>query len=264
MKIDYKWHRCHPNNIFRSLWGPQGRITFMPIVETGSKSNLSEILCLSSLSASFMIKIVAIVRTTLSPLYVYGTFWLPRKPKFWSDLPHNQIQPIPYPNNGTCEIWSRLANWPWRYICLKVWTTLGAGGWGGDWAGNFGVILVRVCEPVFQNLLYSYTWPLKKRTHSYTWSSKMMTYGEEAASKNLWAKNMCIYQDVRKMGPFHIGIQKIGSFIYFLLKKGGQSYTWQRWKRGPFGTYIRTMPYIGSYPLPPPREGRRTRVLLYF
>ena len=34
-----------------------------------------------------------------------------------------------------------------------------AGGWGG--CGNLGA-LVRVCEPVFQNLPYSYTWPLKK------------------------------------------------------------------------------------------------------
>ena len=34
--------------------------------------------------------------------------------------------------------------------------------------GNLGVILVRVCELVFQNLPHSYTWPLKKRTHSYT------------------------------------------------------------------------------------------------
>ena len=34
--------------------------------------------------------------------------------------------------------------------------------------GNLGVILVRVCEPVFQNLPHSYTWPSKKRTHSYT------------------------------------------------------------------------------------------------
>ena len=33
---------------------------------------------------------------------------------------------------------------------------------------NLGVILVRVCEPVFQNLPHSYTWPSKKRTHSYT------------------------------------------------------------------------------------------------
>ena len=33
-KIDQKWNRYHPNNIFRSLWGPQGRLTLMPIVET--------------------------------------------------------------------------------------------------------------------------------------------------------------------------------------------------------------------------------------
>ena len=63
---------------------------------------------------------------------------------------------------------------------------------------------------------------------------------------------MCIYQDVRKMGPFTKESRKIGPFIYFLLKKGGQSYTWQRWKRRLFGTHIRTMPYIGSYPPPPP------------
>ena len=75
---------------------------------------------------------------------------------------------------------------------------------------------------------------------------------EQAALKNLWAKDMCIYKDFRKNGAFHIG--KIGSFIYFLLKKGGQSYTGQRWKRGLFGMHVRTMPYIGSYspPSPPP------------
>ena len=154
------------------------------------------------------------------------------------------------------------------------------GGGGGAGAGVTGVILVRVCEPVFQNLPHSYTWPLKKRTHSYTWSSKMLTYSYtalwffvpifcwlldkyqsihvisrgKAASKILWAKNMCIYQDVgpqdvRKMGPFTQESRKIGLFIYFLLKKGGQSYTWQRWKRGLFGTHIRTMP-LGSYPTP--------------
>ena len=36
------------------------------------------------------------------------------------------------------------------------------GGGGGVGVGNLGVILVRVCEPVFQNLPHSYTWPLKK------------------------------------------------------------------------------------------------------
>ena len=46
---------------------------------------------------------------------------------------------------------------------------LGGGVGGGEGGDNLGVIVVRVCEPVFQkNLPHSYTWPLKKRTHSYT------------------------------------------------------------------------------------------------
>ena len=48
---------------------------------------------------------------------------------------------------------------------------LGWVGWEGGGGGgvvNLGVILLRVCEPVFQNLPHSYTWPSKKRTHSYT------------------------------------------------------------------------------------------------
>ena len=40
--------------------------------------------------------------------------------------------------------------------------------------------------------------------------------------------------------------------ILFVEKKGGQSCTWQCWKRGLFGTHIRTMPYTVSYPRPPP------------
>ena len=31
----------------------------------------------------------------------------------------------------------------------------------GVWGGNLGVIVIRVCEPVFQNLPNSCTWPLK-------------------------------------------------------------------------------------------------------
>ena len=54
------------------------------------------------------------------------------------------------------------------------------------------------------------------------------------------------------MGPFTYKSRKIWSVIYFLFKKGGQSYTWQCWKRGLFGTYIRTMSFIGSYPPPTP------------
>ena len=36
----------------------------------------------------------------------------------------------------------------------------GGGGGGVKGGGNLGVILVRVCEPVFRNLPHSYTWPL--------------------------------------------------------------------------------------------------------
>ena len=34
---------------------------------------------------------------------------------------------------------------------------VGGGGGGGGGKGNLGVILVWVCEPVFQNLSHSYT-----------------------------------------------------------------------------------------------------------
>ena len=52
--------------------------------------------------------------------------------------------------------------------------------WVGVGAGNLGVIVVRVFEPVFRNLPQSYTWPLKKRTHSYIRSSEMLTHSYTA------------------------------------------------------------------------------------
>ena len=55
-----------------------------------------------------------------------------------------------------------------------------------------------------------------------------------------------------KWGLSHRNPEKLGHSYTFCWKKRGQSYTWQRWKRGLFGTHIRTMPYIGSYPPPPP------------
>ena len=39
---------------------------------------------------------------------------------------------------------------------------------GGGGVNVTEVIVVRVCEPEFRNLLHSYTWPLKKSTYSYT------------------------------------------------------------------------------------------------
>ena len=48
----------------------------------------------------------------------------------------------------------------------------GVGGGGVTW----GVILVRVCEPVFRNLPQYYNWSSKKMTYSYTWLNKRFTF----------------------------------------------------------------------------------------
>ena len=63
------------------------------------------------------------LETSFSPLQVNGGFLLPRKPEFWSNLPHNLMQPFPHHSDATHKICSRLANWLRRYSSLKVWTT---------------------------------------------------------------------------------------------------------------------------------------------
>ena len=124
---------------------------------------------------------------------------------------------------------------------------MGEEGVGGGGGGNLGIILVRVCVPVFRNLPHSYTWPLKKRTHSYTRSSDKLTQSYIAhwylfpfvagiytniavnslttkrtnSLKNLWVKNTWIYRNVRK---------KWG-LSYTNQEKPGQSYTFC-WKNG--------------------------------
>ena len=45
----------------------------------------------------------------------------------------------------------------------------GAGEGGGGRKGVTGVIVVRMCEPVFRNLLHSYTWPLIKPSRKRTY-----------------------------------------------------------------------------------------------
>ena len=81
---------------------------------------------------------------------------------------------------------------------------------------------------------------------------------ERAASKiSEW--KICAYTGMsEKVGPFIYQSRKIGSVIYFLSKKGANHIPGSAEKGvgggGLFGTHIRTMPYIGSYPhtLPPP------------
>ena len=118
---------------------------------------------------------------------------------------------------------------------------------GRDSGGNLGVILVRVCEPVFQNLPHSYTWPSKKRTHSYTWSSKILTYSYIA----LWFfvpiycwllhkyhSQFILYQEDKQ--PWKISERKICAYTRMSEKWGlsyrnpeklGHSYTFC-WKKG--------------------------------
>ena len=45
------------------------------------------------------------------PIKPYGSYLLPWKPEFWSDLAQNLMQPIPQPNDALDEIWLRSASW---------------------------------------------------------------------------------------------------------------------------------------------------------
>ena len=58
---------------FSKIYGAS-RTTLMLIVETGPKSNLTEILCLSSFGVDSIKIEVAIVRQTFSSLNMYETF----------------------------------------------------------------------------------------------------------------------------------------------------------------------------------------------
>ena len=110
-----------------------------------------------------------------------------------------------------------------------------------------GVILVRVCEPVFQNLSHSYTWRLKKRTYSYTWSSKCwpihilpfdFLYPSFAGCYTSITVNSCNTKRISSLEKYlsekymHIsGCQKNGAFHIWIQKKLGHSYTFC-WKKG--------------------------------
>ena len=54
----------------------------------------------------------------------------------------------------------------------------------------------------------------------------------------------------KKNGAFHIGIQKNRVIHILFVEKRGPIIYLAALKKGPFGTHIRTMPYIGSYPRP--------------
>ena len=128
-------------------------------------------------------------------------------------------------------------------LVWSVCTVCHSGGLGVG--GNLGVIVVRVCEPelyiiihipalwkngpihilVVQNVdLFIYC-PLIFYIHLLLvvdrYCSQFIEYQENKQPQKIseW-KNVRIYQDVRKVGPFTYKSRKIGPVIYFLLKKG--------------------------------------------
>ena len=136
-----------------------------------------------------------------------------------------------------------------------------------------------MCEPVFQNLPHSYTWPLKKRTHSYTWSSKSwpihilpfdFLYPFCAGCYTNITVNSCNTKRIRslekslsekyvhipgcqKNGAFHIGIQKNRAIHILFVEKRGPIIYLAALKKG---AIRHAHPYCAIYrkvtPPPPP------------
>ena len=155
------------------------------------------------------------------------------------------------------------------------------GEWGGG-GGNLGVIVVLVGEPAFQNLPYSYTWPLKKRTHSYTWSSKMLNYSYTALwffvpiycwlldkyhsqfieyqnkqPRKISERKISVYTKLsEKWGFSHRNPEKSGHSYTFYWKKGANHIPGSAEKGGYSARISVLCPYKGSYttPLPPSPE----------
>ena len=159
--------------------------------------------------------------------------------------------------------------------------------------GGVEVIVVRVCEPVFRNLPYSYTWPfdlwkngpihildrpkcwpihilpfdfythlllvVRQLSQSIYWIPR-----EQEVSKNRWTKNIRIYRDVRIAGPFKYEPRKIGSVTLSWWKKGANHIPGSAEKRWPFGTSVlchtkevTLLPRPHAPPPPPPHPAPR-------
>ena len=72
--------------------------------------------------------------------------------------PEFEVKSFYFEHDPGCQSKSRTKRQMVSHLDLHYLVGVGVGGEGG----NLGIILVRVCVPVFGNLPHSYTWPLKK------------------------------------------------------------------------------------------------------
>ena len=145
----------------------------------------------------------------------------------------------------------------------------GGGGGGGGYMGYFGTgVRASISKPnpfiylafektdpfiylIIQNVdLFIYC-PLIFCTH-FCWLldkyqsniSQFIEYQENKQLRKISERNiLCAYTRMsEKRGLSHRNPEKSGHSYTFCWRKGDQSCTWQGWKRGVFGTHIRTMP----------------------
>ena len=115
----------------------QGRVTLKWTVWSGNSSKFYDCLHLHASLTTIQWKMKSLSSGQQFPHYKYGSYWLPWKQQFWSNLPQSlMLCFFPPPSDATYKIWSRLADWPQRYSNLKVWMTTTTAGWTADlrWA----------------------------------------------------------------------------------------------------------------------------------
>ena len=95
------------------------------MVRSSRNSNLSKILCMSSLNASIKRIESKTTEKRLSHHFPHykskGAFCCQGNESFDPIYPKTLCSLSPHPNGGTYKIWSRLANWLQRYSRSKVW-----------------------------------------------------------------------------------------------------------------------------------------------
>ena len=101
-----------------NFFDAQGQVTLKSVIWFGWNSNLSKILCLlvTSKFGKDMIKNEGdSAETWFLPLCQWGAFCCHGNHSFDGICSKTYRQPFPHPTGDTYKIWSRLANWYWRF-----------------------------------------------------------------------------------------------------------------------------------------------------